>query len=645
MLPTWLPLPTRCDCGSKILDWYDLENNAWSKPDLTPMVSNTADPVWISGDVDADLSGSESPISYADRRLRGNQMDSAIFNQNIAGGVIRNVQRVDGPPLSLEAQEPRPLQEPFVSSILVEHKALDEAVQKQFVKFVEVKLLDVRIHHWKFLASKHVAGEGHSGETGLISRVTGRIYGCMVIPDAIRDRRPTDAAAITETNNRLTHTNVGTDARAKFGDTSDVTQSDESLGPTEPACASCSFLLRLIFAGLVWWACGVPLAILDFSIMGLACVQDSFSKPYRTRGDISQRNRIMVPLLFLASLGGIIWFYWSGCSNASIWPLALPALALLASPWFAGCLSRMLLLLLLQWAVWSWCGLGLGACAGSGIPIDPVGVSASGQASSLVMPAPGVPSGSIVNVPLPASAAGVAVLTPGSRPSVPGSIPGPGPQAAPQTVAPSLPAAPEAPPPTNVASPPEVPQRPPAAPPPEPNMFERINQALGQKIAGDVTSVVTSTSGLSMGGRVGIDDALENPDLFESCEHTIYLPNALLFNLDRSELRSQARPDLEKLARLMSQYPGERFIITGHADRTGEGTPQGTVHNLRLSERRASTMASWLANEMGVGLDHFDVQGAGSRLPMTDVSELEGYNRRVEIRMRCKNEKSIPGGP
>ncbi len=58
----------------------------------------------------------------------------------------------------------------------------------------------------------------------------------------------------------------------------------------------------------------------------------------------------------------------------------------------------------------------------------------------------------------------------------------------------------------------------------------------------------------------------------------------VLFDTDRSSIRADQRPVLERQARWMGQYPQVQVMVEGHADERGT-----REYNLALSQRRANS--------------------------------------------------------
>lgn len=67
--------------------------------------------------------------------------------------------------------------------------------------------------------------------------------------------------------------------------------------------------------------------------------------------------------------------------------------------------------------------------------------------------------------------------------------------------------------------------------------------------------------------------------------------SSILFDLDSAMLRIEAQESLTKMAAVLSNYPDTDILITGHTDSTG-----AEAYNLKLSERRAQSLATFLTN-------------------------------------------------
>ncbi|MGA0558200.1 OmpA family protein [Larkinella sp. VNQ87] len=100
-----------------------------------------------------------------------------------------------------------------------------------------------------------------------------------------------------------------------------------------------------------------------------------------------------------------------------------------------------------------------------------------------------------------------------------------------------------------------------------------------------------------------------------------------LFDVDKANLKATNRENLAKLAETLKKYDDTEVLIEGHADNTGSDE-----HNLKLSERRAKTVAKLLQSE-GIKGNRIVEKGYGESQPIADNTTSSGrqQNRRVEV--------------
>ncbi len=113
-------------------------------------------------------------------------------------------------------------------------------------------------------------------------------------------------------------------------------------------------------------------------------------------------------------------------------------------------------------------------------------------------------------------------------------------------------------------------------------------------------------------------------------ELIVRMPNGILFDVDRADLRPQVQSDLNVLAANLLRYPNSTVLITGHTDDTGS-----FQYNRDLSLRRAQSVASQLSAG-GVSPARLQTFGAGYDQPIASNLTPEGRqaNRRVDITIR-----------
>jgi outer membrane protein OmpA-like peptidoglycan-associated protein len=101
----------------------------------------------------------------------------------------------------------------------------------------------------------------------------------------------------------------------------------------------------------------------------------------------------------------------------------------------------------------------------------------------------------------------------------------------------------------------------------------------------------------------------------------------VLFDTNKSELRSGANFTIDKLAAFLAEYPTRKVQIEGFTDSTG-----GAEYNRRLSERRAEAVRNALVAK-GIDPGRIMTRGYGVEFPVASNETAEGRqrNRRVEV--------------
>jgi photosystem I P700 chlorophyll a apoprotein A2 len=118
-------------------------------------------------------------------------------------------------------------------------------------------------------------------------------------------------------------------------------------------------------------------------------------------------------------------------------------------------------------------------------------------------------------------------------------------------------------------------------------------------------------------------------------EIKINLSADVLFDFDKSDLRPEAGPALQKVVAVLQAYPKAAVLIEGHTDAKGNDQ-----YNQKLSERRADSVRRWLA-EHGIAAA-MTIRGWGKTRPVapntkpTGADDPDGRqkNRRVEITVK-----------
>lgn len=106
---------------------------------------------------------------------------------------------------------------------------------------------------------------------------------------------------------------------------------------------------------------------------------------------------------------------------------------------------------------------------------------------------------------------------------------------------------------------------------------------------------------------------------------TVELSNAVMFEINKSDLSDEAKGKLEKLVSVLINYPDTNIEVQGHTDDSGS-----EAFNQTLSERRAATVTLYL-KQRGIDANRIIPRGYGELIPKYDNSTDKGRskNRRV----------------
>ena len=100
------------------------------------------------------------------------------------------------------------------------------------------------------------------------------------------------------------------------------------------------------------------------------------------------------------------------------------------------------------------------------------------------------------------------------------------------------------------------------------------------------------------------------------------------FDHDKSNIKPQFEPEVDKAARFLAQYPNSDAIIEGHTDSNGSDD-----YNQGLSKRRAETVKMALISKYGINPNRLTAVGYGESRPIATNETSDGRytNRRVMV--------------
>lgn len=124
-----------------------------------------------------------------------------------------------------------------------------------------------------------------------------------------------------------------------------------------------------------------------------------------------------------------------------------------------------------------------------------------------------------------------------------------------------------------------------------------------------------------------------SPTAFRDGEPIPYLLH-IYYDFDRSFIRKEAEPELEKLLSMLQENPQLIIELSSHTDARGSNR-----YNKRLSQRRADAVLDWLVAQ-GINMDRLVPRGYGESRPVNDCvnnipcnEKKHQLNRRTEFRI------------
>jgi OOP family OmpA-OmpF porin len=105
------------------------------------------------------------------------------------------------------------------------------------------------------------------------------------------------------------------------------------------------------------------------------------------------------------------------------------------------------------------------------------------------------------------------------------------------------------------------------------------------------------------------------------------------FDTNKSDIKPQFEDELKRLADFLKEFPKARGVIEGHTDNVGD-----KASNMKLSQRRADSVRSYIIKTFGVAPERIKAEGYGPTKPVADNKTKEGKakNRRIEANFTCE---------
>jgi len=105
------------------------------------------------------------------------------------------------------------------------------------------------------------------------------------------------------------------------------------------------------------------------------------------------------------------------------------------------------------------------------------------------------------------------------------------------------------------------------------------------------------------------------------------------FDTNKSDIKPRYHDELKKLAEFLAEFPRAKGVIEGHTDSVGD-----LASNMKLSQRRADSVRSYLIKNFGVAAERLQAKGYGPTKPRASNQTKEGKasNRRIEANFVCE---------
>ncbi|HEY3307157.1 MAG TPA: OmpA family protein [Desulfuromonadaceae bacterium] len=105
------------------------------------------------------------------------------------------------------------------------------------------------------------------------------------------------------------------------------------------------------------------------------------------------------------------------------------------------------------------------------------------------------------------------------------------------------------------------------------------------------------------------------------------------FDTNKSDIKPQYQDELKTLADFLTEFPNAKGVIEGHTDNVGD-----KASNMKLSQRRADSVRSYLVKTFGIAPERIKAEGYGPTKPAGDNKTKEGKakNRRIEANFICE---------
>ena len=166
-----------------------------------------------------------------------------------------------------------------------------------------------------------------------------------------------------------------------------------------------------------------------------------------------------------------------------------------------------------------------------------------------------------------------------------------------------------------------------------------VGAGIGALVGGEKGALIGAGIGAASGGGVGAYMDIQARKLRQELEGTgvrvakngdtivLIMPGNITFDTNKSNIKSNFKPVLDSVAKVLAEFNQTKVQITGYTDNTGTA-----AINNKLSAERANSVATYLKLR-GIAQSRIYASGLGSSNPIASNTTATGreQNRRVEI--------------
>lgn len=147
------------------------------------------------------------------------------------------------------------------------------------------------------------------------------------------------------------------------------------------------------------------------------------------------------------------------------------------------------------------------------------------------------------------------------------------------------------------------------------------------RVAYDIFSAPTRSYQLIFAERAALEQVVSANKLLDELNSKGFVTLYINFNTNKSDIKPDARPTLEEVAKALKSAPTMKIAIEGHTDNVGQAAANKT-----LSDARAKSVMQALVSQ-GIAASRLSAMGFGQEKPVADNRSEEGRakNRRVEL--------------